>query len=316
MTLDPQTFLHGSPDDIRLRLLRSLKEQFGGDMAFYGTLVAESHGWVMAGALPIGPPQFEAKWRTTNGLRLMDHGVDLEFYWDFNAFTRHDRSTEPGPVVDGWWKPFGITDVLGINVCRGPHYLGYIGLYRTTASPRFTDADVKRAAESARLVRHVLEAADALASKVEAPIGAHVFDPDGALLFTVNPASPAAEGTRALEEAARQFLTANGPGDVLVGRSLVSMSRLMGSAGPAALAIVRPVRESTVPDILRLTRLKRTIAIYAAAGATTAEIAATMDRKPETIRAHLKEIYLRLGIKSRVELAELVERARTNTPSK
>ncbi len=316
MTLDPQTFLHGTPEDIRRRLVRCLQEQYAGDMSFYGTLVADSNGWVMAGGLPIGSAAFEAKWRSSNGVRLMDQGVDIEFYWDFNVFTRHDRTTEPVPVVEDWWKPFGIVDVLGINVCRGSRYLGFISIYRTETSPRFTDADVKRAADSARLVRHVLEAADALESAVEAPVGAHVFDTDGALLFTVSAAPSAAVGARALETAAREFLAGRGPGDVLVGRSLVSMSRMVGATGPAALAIVRPVYESTIPDILHLTRLKRTIAIYAAAGATTAEIAATMNRKPETIRAHLKEIYFRLGINSRVELAELVERARTNAPTK
>lgn len=312
MSLDPQTFLHGTADDIRLRLLRCLRERLGGDMAFFSTLVSEAHGWVMAGGLPVGPPEFVERWKTTNGVRLMESGVDLEYYWDFNTFGRYDRTTEPAKLVDTWWKPFGIVDVLGINVCHGKRYLGFVGVYRTETSKRYTDADVKRAAEIARLVRHVLEAADARASTVEAPVGAHVFAPDGTLLFTVNPGSPAAEGARELELAAKRFLDGTGPGDVLVGRSLVSMSQLQGERGPAALAIVRPIHESTVPDILHLTRLKRTIAIYAAAGATTGEIAATLGRQPETIRAHLKGIYQRLEIKSRVELAELVERARTS----
>lgn len=314
MTLDPQTFLHGTPTDIRLRLLNYLRDQYAGDTAFFGTLASDEQGWVAAGATPVGPPEFVAKWKATDGVRLRDQGVDLEYYWEFNRFSLRNRSTEPPAVVDGWWKPFDLVDAVGINVARDQRYIGYLAIYRTARSPRFTDADVRRVTESERLVRHVLEAADALAAATAAPVGAHVLDPDGRLLFTVSASPGNATTTSALEEPVRAFLANRGPGELLVGQSLVSMSQLQGASGRAALVIVRPVRESTVPDILRLTRLKRSIAIFAAAGATTSEIATALHRKPETVRAHLKEIYLRLGINSRVELAELVERARTNAP--
>lgn len=313
--LNTTALLEGSPADFRYRMLSQLMERHGGDMAFYGTFSHGEAGWVAVGALPIGPPDFVACWQATDGVPLGEQGVDIEHFWDFNTFAVHDRRSEPPKVVEHLWKPFGITDTLAMNVCRGSEYLGSVSIYRTEGSPRFTQADARRAAEDVPMVRQVLEAADDADTRMKAPVGAHVLDANGKLMFTVPGQDRCPDGVRMLEAAAREFLAARRSGELLIGHSVVSMSHLNGPTGAAVLAIVRPVHRCLVPDILHLTRLKRTIATYASHGATIAEIASAMSRKPETIRAHLKDIYSKLGVSSRVELAELVDRARATAPA-
>lgn len=52
----------------------------------------------------------------------------------------------------------------------------------------------------------------------------------------------------------------------------------------------------------RLTPTQRIVAEHAVTGATVEEISEKMDRSPHTIKTHLRNIYDRLGISSRVEL--------------
>lgn len=65
----------------------------------------------------------------------------------------------------------------------------------------------------------------------------------------------------------------------------------------------------TIPaehPVNRLSPRQREIAEFAIAGATAREIAATLDLAHDTVRDHIKAIYRRLGVASRVELATLL----------
>ncbi|MCA9548625.1 MAG: hypothetical protein KC933_01235 [Myxococcales bacterium] len=79
--------------------------------------------------------------------------------------------------------------------------------------------------------------------------------------------------------------------------------------GPRAMWLleldrVAPVRVAA--DAL-LTPTQRVVAEYAAAGATVQEIARSVESAPDTVRTHLKEVYRRLEVASRVELARALE---------
>ena len=63
------------------------------------------------------------------------------------------------------------------------------------------------------------------------------------------------------------------------------------------VTITRPVRPHS-----QLTEAQRQVAELAAGGATVREMAAELERSPHTIKTHLRAIYDRLGIGSRVEL--------------
>lgn len=81
---------------------------------------------------------------------------------------------------------------------------------------------------------------------------------------------------------------------------------LRAAAGPLGDAWLGTV---TVPRALEraldalLTPTQREVASYAAVGATCPEIAATLGTRVETVRSHVRDIYARLGISSRAELA-------------
>lgn len=82
---------------------------------------------------------------------------------------------------------------------------------------------------------------------------------------------------------------------------------LQGEA-PAILVTVVPPRPELVEALEFLTPKQREVAEYAAAGATVAEIARATGRHPETVRSHIKNIYERLSICTRLELSWLLRR--------
>lgn len=83
--------------------------------------------------------------------------------------------------------------------------------------------------------------------------------------------------------------------------------RLRAATGPAGtgwigeLTVPQPLE--LAPDAL-LTPTQREVAGSAAVGATCAEIARSLGIRVETVRSHVRDIYARLGISSRAELAQ------------
>ncbi|MEV6210166.1 LuxR C-terminal-related transcriptional regulator [Kitasatospora sp. NPDC051914] len=89
-------------------------------------------------------------------------------------------------------------------------------------------------------------------------------------------------------------------------RQAAAELRAMGDpvAGPAGTSGEAPAR---VPGIQILTAQQSLIARMVANGATNREIATRLVLSPRTVDHHLRSIYARLGICSRVELARLVD---------
>lgn len=83
---------------------------------------------------------------------------------------------------------------------------------------------------------------------------------------------------------------------------------MAGVSGPQLLVTVVPTRPELAEALELLTPVQREVAEYAAAGATNAEIADVLGRSPETVRSHVKEIYRRLSICTRLELQWLLRR--------
>jgi DNA-binding CsgD family transcriptional regulator len=68
-----------------------------------------------------------------------------------------------------------------------------------------------------------------------------------------------------------------------------------------------PLEHVALPVELELTPAQREVARSAARGATVNEIAKHLNRSPETIRSHLRAVYERLDVASRVELAAALD---------
>ena len=73
--------------------------------------------------------------------------------------------------------------------------------------------------------------------------------------------------------------------------------------------VLRPAREGTAGAFAPLTAREREIADLVAAGRTNREVAEQLVLSTRTIEAHLRNIYGKLGVRSRVELARAAERA-------
>jgi DNA-binding CsgD family transcriptional regulator len=73
--------------------------------------------------------------------------------------------------------------------------------------------------------------------------------------------------------------------------------------------VVRAARDATDGPLGALTAREREIALLVAGGRTNREVAEQLVLSAKTIEAHLRNIYAKLGIRSRVELAREAERA-------
>jgi DNA-binding CsgD family transcriptional regulator len=65
----------------------------------------------------------------------------------------------------------------------------------------------------------------------------------------------------------------------------------------------RPARDATEGPLGALTAREREIALLVADGRTNREVAEQLVLSAKTIEAHLRNIYAKLGVRSRVELA-------------
>lgn len=92
---------------------------------------------------------------------------------------------------------------------------------------------------------------------------------------------------------------------VRIGTTEARITRLGANGSLRFLVHLPPeVELSDNERLLSPTQLQ--IARRAAAGATLKEIASALGRSPETIRSHLREVYRRLAVSSRIELAEVL----------
>ena len=81
----------------------------------------------------------------------------------------------------------------------------------------------------------------------------------------------------------------------------------MTSPGRAGLLVeVAPAAPVFLAPDGALTPTQRKVAEYACDGSTTQEIASTMQMSVETVRTHMREVYRRLDVASRVELASKI----------
>ena len=83
---------------------------------------------------------------------------------------------------------------------------------------------------------------------------------------------------------------------------------IQADEGTRFLVTVVPTRPELLEALDLLTPAQREVAEYAAAGATVAEIASATARSPETVRSHVKAVYRRLEICTRLELQWLMRR--------
>ncbi len=210
------------------------------------------------------------------------------------------------------WQVAGIRSTLGMTVMHDDMLVGGIALVRLNGEPGFGRVDINAArALEADTVRW-FSAAWRRRIADSRPPGSRsyiVFDRAGRLRSVSRGASRwlADEAVRArLGELAASFARGASRPEAFVRRAPVRFEPLDGEGG-SVLAIVEEAAAHRPGPREKLTDAQRRVADLAVAGATVKEIAAGLKRSPETVRDHLKAIYERLGIGSRVELGRVLD---------
>lgn len=198
---------------------------------------------------------------------------------------------------------FGVSDRIRLFVYDGRRFVGWVGAIRFKGQARFSRSDRRRLLPLVEPVTSAILAAHELARK-SMPVepGFVVMHAGGDVEYASR------EGQAWLQR----------PGFALALQRRISFIDGSGETTPVELARCRFVpmigahplflvqlseARSVEKSAVSLSPTQREVASFAASGATVAEIASAIGRKPETVRSHLREAYSRLGVSNRVELA-------------
>jgi DNA-binding CsgD family transcriptional regulator len=219
-------------------------------------------------------------------------------------------STEAHEKVYG---PLSVVDELRALLWDGHTFLGWIGIVRRGDGNRFTRDERELLASVVPEVKTSLASAASLESRLLGQELAAVYKPDGSLDHASRPFIDWLDDDR------RDYLRARvrqmdrhdrGSGSERVSGAQIRLLRL--DAGFEAADSVRYMVTVGRPELWtlrpehRLTDRQLEVAEFAKVGATAREIADTLGISNNTVKQHLKNIYRRLGIGSRAELASLL----------
>ncbi len=199
-------------------------------------------------------------------------------------------------------QPAGVHELLRMIVIHQGVFVGWIGALRLRGEPGFSRADSRRIGPLAELLADALVRADATERATRASARELVLTPEGRIELASDDGGTLGASEAELRAWARQALRTGAPPVVLAGYR-VRWSRLSGSRSVRLLLRLEPLEPLRVHPTYVLTSAQREIAELAARGATVREISVMTGASVATVRAHLREIYARLGLTCRAELA-------------
>ncbi|MGM0577801.1 MAG: helix-turn-helix transcriptional regulator [Myxococcota bacterium] len=227
-----------------------------------------------------------------------------------------DRAGRPclppvGAVADA------ASDVAHLLLYHGRDLVGWLLLARRAGRERFTARELNGAPPPVSAMAAAVDQAFRVEPRpfdgAEAPV---ILTPRGEVEYASAVARPWL--TPARREAVARVLSVVRepvPGEQLYVTEgvRIALRELEWNGRAAFLGLLEVAAPPRVRPDAALSSTQRTVARYAAAGATTPEIARSMGRSVETIRSHMKEIYRRLGVTSRLELVRCLgdERGRS-----
>ena len=207
------------------------------------------------------------------------------------------------------WPKMRRIHELRVYSYGGSELVGAVGL----VGPDDRGFSARDAVRTQALVPGVLAAVSADASFERGTPGHFVMRPDGSIEFASTAGQLWLAGDGFRDELSRLIRALDAHTEVLheVPRSLLlkdacaSWLRLDGASGHGGHRYLVHVRAVVAPGQSgeALTPTQATVAEYLVAGATVKETAASMSISPETVRSHVKNIYSRLEVSSRAELA-------------
>lgn len=311
-----RTGFTGDPDGLRAFATDLVQELAEADAA----------AWYRFGLIDGDP--LPAKW-ILRGLPeyVFERQVDERIPWPhgdprtpdprWNRRVLRMRSVIPQPEEALWpsrlyrrcYEPAGIDDQLRMVVYHRGTFVAWIGAFRSRGQPLFSRADGRRLAPVTDAIADALISAEEQ-ERAGGSLGCDLLlRHDGALEFASEAGlrlTKRAGFTAALTQWIRDVERQRSPPEVLFGHR-VRWSRLYGDCGTRYLLHLEPIAPLRLSSSFVLSPTQRELAALAAAGATVAEIAQMKDLAPGTVQAHLRQVYERLGVGTRVELARALE---------
>ena len=201
----------------------------------------------------------------------------------------------------------GLTDQIRLFAFEGNRHIGTVVALRSSP-PHFSPRERRRlkplVGDWIRLTRGI----DALSSSQE-PSDTRIVaivSPTGGVELVSGAAARRFVDAHAGE--IRRWIRAcdrsrHADGEVVLGAFRAWVVRVDGPPGVRYVVSAERLEPFEVSPSATLTRTQRSVAKAALAGMTNAEIASDLGMSAQTVKAHLRNIYLRLGVSSRLELA-------------
>lgn len=209
------------------------------------------------------------------------------------------------PLHHAAYRRFQVADHARIVVFDGRRLVGWLAILKS-GGRCFTGAQLERLQKLAPDVVSALVHADRVERALLDPRPQLVVDVDGNVYLTsgsgdawLTERRAEAIGSAVRSQSSEGLASATR----LVAGAEATISVLLGQPTYYHLVtLAAPVAPELTPAFL-LTQRQREIASHAVAGLTRGDIARQLSISEETVRSHLKIIYERLGVASRVELA-------------
>ncbi|RVU42437.1 LuxR family transcriptional regulator [Lujinxingia sediminis] len=304
-------------DRLRLDALNLLKDRVDADAAVYfDAREVEGHLYVgtslIVGAPKLREPMMEM--RDEPMPSLLESVIRAPAAEERTQFiTARQRRDLHFVGADGellsmgnWPKRLGASDWLGLVVYSGARFVGWIGLWRLAGRGTFAPTAVHHANPLVPTLEDMLIRAHR--AELEAETRSTIYllmSPEGDVLH----ASPSAQSWYHDEYREELYKLTLQPGETpryFAGMSAqVTPMHALGSER-AYLITLQPANYPRIAPELVLTPTQIEVARMATSGATVDEIARMLDRSPHTVKTHLKHIYRRLDISTRVELVEVM----------
>ncbi len=307
---------------LRRRLVDALCIVTDAECGFCHETLRFDRRLVFADVEAVGPEAFRASTLALVGrsvfeyLRPLDRDEDEAWPGDISPVDRFavtDRRQVR--MIGGWsmlWQPARIRSMIGMSIVHDGRLLGAMMCARRLGEAPFGRSELAalRTVED-RLRDLYITAWRRTQATCNGPEVSSflVFDADGRHVGTSIDAAPWLDSVDMVSRLGALAVSLCKAGGVraehFVRRAKVRLERLDGAV-PRVLALVEEGDHHRPGAREKLTDAQRRVADLAVAGATAKEIAHALDRSPETVRDHLKAIYIRLGIGSRVELSQVL----------
>ncbi len=212
-------------------------------------------------------------------------------------------------IASDVFEPLEVGDQIRILLYDGSRFLGWLGLMRRGRGEYFRRQEQQLLNQISGEIKSLVAMADALESNLLRDGLFAVLTPRGKIEHASKSFSTWRTPSRLDYLASRVRDADSGKGrlsiEIYEGAE-IRLIRLDSTGMVRYLASVQRARVMTVTPGYWLTDRQQEIADYAVAGATSPEIADMLNLSPQTVKTHMKNIFRRLDINSRAELATLL----------